>query len=168
MSDDLIAEALTEHWGPRCKTKDTDDFPELVDVLRAGRCACCLAWEQYDRLRAASEGVIDRQFAELRFNQARDEAAAELARLRAEVERLKWERDVWREKMDHALQCERDARAALADERAHAEEYEINRASRRLIAGFMLDCNAIGHVAAAENLVLAIKSAVAHRARRQG
>lgn len=99
MSDDLIAEALTEHWGPRCKTKDTDDFPELGGATQS-RCACCLAWEQYDRLRAASEGVIDRQFAELRFNQARDEAAAELTRLRAEVERLA---------------------AALSDERAHAD-----------------------------------------------
>ncbi|MDK8874425.1 hypothetical protein [Paracoccus sp. SSJ] len=49
------------------------------------------------------------------------EAADELARLRAEVERLKWERDVWREKMDLALKCERDARAALSDERAHAD-----------------------------------------------
>ncbi|ABL71674.1 hypothetical protein Pden_3607 [Paracoccus denitrificans PD1222] len=72
---------------------------------------------------------------------------AELDSLRAEVERLT---------------------AALSDERAHAEEGEVNRASRRLIAGFMLDCNVIGHVAAAENLVRAIKGVTAHRARRQG
>ena len=44
-------------------------------------------WKR-DCLRAASEGVIDRQFAELRFNQIRDEAVAELSCLRAEVERL--------------------------------------------------------------------------------
>src|SRR5690606_35374320 len=48
------AEALTEHWGPRCKTKDTDDFPELGGATQ-GRCACCLAWEQYDSLRAEVE-----------------------------------------------------------------------------------------------------------------
>lgn len=77
----------------------------------------------------------------------REEIADELARLSAEVERLT---------------------AALSDERAHAEEGEVNRASRRLIAGFMLDCNVIGHVAAAENLVRAIKGVTAHRARRQG
>lgn len=52
MSDDLIAEALTEHWGPRCETKDTDDFPEMAGKTE-GRCPCCLAWEQYDSLRAA-------------------------------------------------------------------------------------------------------------------
>ena len=40
-------------------------------------------------LRAASEGVIDRQFAELRFNQIRDEAAAELYRLRADNDQLR-------------------------------------------------------------------------------
>ncbi|RQP04835.1 MAG: hypothetical protein D1H97_16070 [Paracoccus sp. BP8] len=55
------------------------------------------------------------------FGEVVREAADELACLRAEVERMKWERDLWREKMDHALKCERDARAALADERAHAD-----------------------------------------------
>jgi len=73
--------------------------------------------------------------------------ASELSHLRAEVERLT---------------------AALADKRTHAEDGEVNRVSRRLIAGFMLDCNAIGHVAAAENLVRAIKVVAAHRDRRQG
>lgn len=48
---DLIAEALTEHWGPRCETKDTDEFPEMAGKTE-GRCLCCLAWEQYDSLRA--------------------------------------------------------------------------------------------------------------------
>ena len=46
---DLIAEAITAHYGPRCGTKDTDDFPELLGGKR-GRCRCCLAWDQYDAL----------------------------------------------------------------------------------------------------------------------
>lgn len=54
MSDDLIAEALTEHFGPRCPTRDADDFPDL-DVARNGRYPCCEAWEQYDGLRADVE-----------------------------------------------------------------------------------------------------------------
>lgn len=44
-----IQEAITEHWGPRCRTRDTDDFPELV-ALGGGRCHCCRAWEQFDAL----------------------------------------------------------------------------------------------------------------------
>ncbi|MDT1061156.1 hypothetical protein RM190_04745 [Paracoccus sp. CPCC 101403] len=48
---DYISEAITEHWGERCRTKDTDDFPDIVD--NPGRCGCCAAWEQYDALEAA-------------------------------------------------------------------------------------------------------------------
>lgn len=49
--DDLISEAITEHWGERCDTKDTDDFPEVAGKTE-GRCPTCLAWEQYDVLAA--------------------------------------------------------------------------------------------------------------------
>ena len=44
-----IREAITEHWGPRCRTKDTDDFPELLGQ-EVGRCPVCRAWEQFDAL----------------------------------------------------------------------------------------------------------------------
>ena len=44
-----IREAITEHWGPRCRTLDTEDFPELV-ALGEGRCPACRAWEQLDAL----------------------------------------------------------------------------------------------------------------------
>lgn len=37
-------EYVTELFGPRCKTKDTDDFPELKE----SSCPACLAWEQFD------------------------------------------------------------------------------------------------------------------------
>ena len=41
------------------------------------------------------------------------------------------------------------------------EAVTVAEASHRLIVGFMLDCNVIGHVAAAENLVRGIKDHVA-------
>lgn len=44
-----IQEAITEHLGQRCRTKDTDDFPELVGQ-EVGRCPACRAWEQFDAL----------------------------------------------------------------------------------------------------------------------
>ena len=44
-----IREAITEHWGPRCRTLDTEDFPELV-APGEGRCPACRAWEQLDAL----------------------------------------------------------------------------------------------------------------------
>ena len=46
-----------------------------------------------------------------------------------------------------------------------ADDAEKNQAARRLISMFMLDCNSIGHVAAAENLVRGIKD---HIARHEG
>ena len=70
--------------------------------------------DELARLRAASEGVIDRQFAELRFNQIRDEAVAELSRLRAEVERLTGA-------LEGALADSARLTLALADERRHAD-----------------------------------------------
>lgn len=51
---DLIQEAITAHFGPRCKTKDADDMPELA-AQTTGRCAACLAWEQFDALVAAGQ-----------------------------------------------------------------------------------------------------------------
>jgi len=87
---------------------------------------------------------------------------AELARLRAEAERLKWERDVWREKMDHALKCERDARAALADERAHADAMaEALERATVYVEGPMAD--RIGPMVRQCRAALDL-----HRARRQG
>ena len=44
-----IQEAITEHLGQRCSTKDTDDFPELLGK-KVGRCPACRAWEQFDAL----------------------------------------------------------------------------------------------------------------------
>lgn len=44
---------------------------------------------------------------------------------------------------------------------AQMVEAEKDKACRRLISGFMLDCNAIGYIAAAENLVRGIKEYVA-------
>ncbi|MDQ7262721.1 hypothetical protein NM680_13055 [Paracoccus sp. PS-1] len=88
--------------------------------------------------------------------------AAELSRLRAEVERLKWERDLWREKMDHALQCERDSRAALAEERRHADAMADALERATVYAeGPMAD--------RVEPMVRQCRAALAqHRARRQG
>ncbi|WP_411839264.1 hypothetical protein [Paracoccus sp. ME4] len=51
---DLIQEAITAHFGPRCETKDTDDMPELAGQT-TGRCPACLAWEQFDGLVAAAQ-----------------------------------------------------------------------------------------------------------------
>lgn len=38
---------IEQGWGRRCKTRDTEDFPELKDHLD-GRCATCEMWEVYD------------------------------------------------------------------------------------------------------------------------
>lgn len=51
----VLTEAIERDWGPRCLTKDYEDFPELHDDLvvvgdpDAGRCPCCLAWEKFDK-----------------------------------------------------------------------------------------------------------------------
>lgn len=45
----MIEEAITEHFGRRCKTTDAEDFPELAGKIE-GRCPVCLAWKQYDAL----------------------------------------------------------------------------------------------------------------------
>jgi hypothetical protein len=39
---------VADVYGPRCKTKDTDDFPELEESDPQNRCACCEAWDTYD------------------------------------------------------------------------------------------------------------------------
>lgn len=46
----VIEYNIEDVWGPRCKTKDTDDFDELITVgdLGAGRCPCCLVYERFD------------------------------------------------------------------------------------------------------------------------
>lgn len=41
-----IKQFMVEVWGERCKTKDTEDFPELKHS--GGRCPSCEAWETYD------------------------------------------------------------------------------------------------------------------------
>jgi len=102
----IALDAASPAPGGRAMSDEPDWKLELIDGLMAGsrdekaddlmeRAAHELtaAWVDIDSLRAAGEGVIDRQFAEMRFNKARDEAADEIARLRA----------------------------ALADERAHAD-----------------------------------------------
>ena len=47
-------------------------------------------------------------------------------------------------------------------------EAETNAECRKMIAGFMLECNAIGHIGAAENLVRSIKQYAALRALKGG
>lgn len=48
-----ILYVMEEHWGPRCKTKDYEDFPDL-EPLNAigdpdnGRCPACLVYEKFD------------------------------------------------------------------------------------------------------------------------
>lgn len=41
---------IEEHYGKRCKTKDTDDFDDLITVgdPDAGRCPVCLVYEKFD------------------------------------------------------------------------------------------------------------------------
>lgn len=41
-----IEKFIENGWGKRCKSKDTDDFPDLKDT--DNRCACCEMWEYYD------------------------------------------------------------------------------------------------------------------------
>jgi hypothetical protein len=35
-------------WGPRCETKDTDDFPELKGDEKS-RCGVCVVYERFDK-----------------------------------------------------------------------------------------------------------------------
>lgn len=49
-----IIHDIEEHYGERCKTKDTDDFPEMLEPPYAnndkdwGRCPVCLVYEKFD------------------------------------------------------------------------------------------------------------------------
>lgn len=48
-----VLSLLERDWGPRCRTKDYEDFPELdpihpVGDPDAGRCPCCLVYEKFD------------------------------------------------------------------------------------------------------------------------
>ncbi|WP_411839266.1 hypothetical protein [Paracoccus sp. ME4] len=52
---DLIRKAITEHYGPRCRTADTDDFPELAGGT--DRCPAGLALEQFDAQVAAARSA---------------------------------------------------------------------------------------------------------------
>ncbi|WP_190941508.1 hypothetical protein [Paracoccus yeei] len=38
MRTDLIEEAITDHWGPRCPVKDIDDGPLEINGKPVGRC----------------------------------------------------------------------------------------------------------------------------------
>ncbi len=44
---DAVRAFVEQGWGPRCETKDTEDFPELKDHPD-GRCPACEMWEAYD------------------------------------------------------------------------------------------------------------------------
>ena len=70
-----IREAITEHWGPRCGTLDTEDFPELV-ALGEGRCPACRAWEQLDAL---CDALDELRAENERLTKERDEARAQVA-----------------------------------------------------------------------------------------
>lgn len=37
---------LREGWGPRCKIKDIEDFPEIIGT--DSRCSACLVYEKFD------------------------------------------------------------------------------------------------------------------------
>lgn len=47
----VIEYNIEKAYGPRCKTKDTDDFDDLIQVgdSDAGRCPCCLVYEKFDK-----------------------------------------------------------------------------------------------------------------------
>jgi hypothetical protein len=52
---EVIKNYVTDVVGERCKTKDTEDFPELTHSV--GRCMSCEWWEIYDEtLRTPSKG----------------------------------------------------------------------------------------------------------------
>ena len=47
-----LEKLLERDWGPRCKTKDTDDFEELLFPVGdpdVGRCPSCLVYEKFDK-----------------------------------------------------------------------------------------------------------------------
>lgn len=46
---EAIEDYIEHHYGRRCKTKDTHDFPELKDDPLANRCPICEAWDGFDR-----------------------------------------------------------------------------------------------------------------------
>ena len=78
-----IQEAITEYFGPRCSTKDTDDFPDLPDQ---GRCHACKAWEQFDAL---CDALDPARFDNRITNALLDGAMRRVTTLRAENERLR-------------------------------------------------------------------------------
>lgn len=43
-------DVIREHYGKRCKVKDTDEFDDLVTVgdQDNGRCPVCLVYEKFD------------------------------------------------------------------------------------------------------------------------
>ena len=46
-----ILKLIKRDYGKRCKTKDTEDFPEMLgktEVLE-GRCYLCLVYERFDK-----------------------------------------------------------------------------------------------------------------------
>lgn len=45
-----ILETIKKNYGPRCRTKDTDDFDDLITVGNPddGRCPVCLVYEKFD------------------------------------------------------------------------------------------------------------------------
>lgn len=47
MEESSLEKLLIEHFGKRCKTKDTDDFPDLKGKKK-GRCLTCEVWEAFD------------------------------------------------------------------------------------------------------------------------
>ncbi len=49
-----ILARLEEDWGPRCESKDYEDFPELDPLFAVGdpdlgRCPACLVYEKFDK-----------------------------------------------------------------------------------------------------------------------
>jgi hypothetical protein len=46
-----VEKYVTAEYGKRCKTTDLEDFPDLEGDANWGRCAACVAWEEFDRFK---------------------------------------------------------------------------------------------------------------------
>lgn len=52
---DDVLRLIERDWGKRCETKDTEDFPELLNS-KNGRCGVCVVYEKFDKFWARLEG----------------------------------------------------------------------------------------------------------------
>ena len=47
-----VIKLMEKDWGPRCRTSDLEDFPDMADDPESwgGRCPVCLRYEKLDKL----------------------------------------------------------------------------------------------------------------------